>query len=156
MMGTYYQIVQPPYILLSSAQAAMLGAIGFALVAIDREISKWTLEALKSRVMAILVIACILVPLPIFVASDHGRFLHLWFGCALIVLATFVSCRSPLRTTSPSAEPAPQRGGELARSLWILVFVAYATTWSARGPCCPDRLGSGFFGRVLLLVAQRL
>jgi hypothetical protein len=156
IMSTYYKVVQPPYILLTSAQAAMLGGVGLALVAIDRQIAKWALEALKSRLILIMTIACFAVPIPIFLTSDHGRFLHMWFSGALFVIAAYVSCRT-LHDKAPSmAGHLPGTAGVLARALWLTLFLAYVTTWSARGPCCPDRLGSGFFGRVFLLVAEKL
>lgn len=153
IMSTYYQIVQPPYILLVSAQAAMLGGVGLALVAVDREIANWTLEALRNRVIFLMAIACIVVPIPIFAASDHGRFLHIWFTSALIVMAAFVS-RSD--ATLSTAGRVPGKAGVLTRALWLILFVAYVISWSVQGKCCPDRLSSGFLGRVLLLIVERL
>jgi hypothetical protein len=156
IMATYYVIVQPPYILLASAQAAMLGGVGLALVAVDREIAKWTLEALKNRAAWIMAIACIAIPIPVFLASDHGRFLHIWFSSALFVIAAFVSRRSDDDVTLSTAGRVPGRAGILTRALWLTLLVAYVTSWNARGPCCPDRLGSGFFGRIYLHVVQKL
>ena len=156
VMSTYYKIVQPPYILLTSVQAAMLGGVGLALIAVDREITKWALEALKNRGILIITIACIVVPIPIFLASDHGRFLHVWFTSALIVIAAFVSCRTNYDSAPQSAGTPAGKVRVLTRALWLTFFVAYVISWSARGPCCPDRLGFGFLGRIFLLIVERL
>jgi hypothetical protein len=155
LMSTYYVIVQPPYILLTSALVAMLGGVGLALVALDREIAKWTVEALKNRGVFIMTIACIALPIPVFAASDHGRFLHIWFTSALIVLAAFVSRKSDCEMTPSTAEQVPWKDGVLTRALWLTLFVAYVISWSAQGNCCPDRLRFGFLGRIFLFVVER-
>jgi hypothetical protein len=156
--GTYYMITQPPYILLATAQAAMLGAVGFAFLALDRRAAQWTREALQNREMLLIAIACCVTPLPAFLASDHGRFLHIWFTSILIVMAVFLSRRSrdEEAATPAAAAHAPAQTGALARVLWLFVFVTYAITWSARGPCCPEGLGSGFLGRIFIPFAQTL
>jgi|GEM_PF-3963834 len=154
--GTYYKIVQPPYILLTTLQAALLGGIGLVLSMADREVANRVREALKDRLMLIVTIACLVGPLPIFAASDHGRFLHLWFTSAVIALASALSGSSQRDVTRSAFVGNAVKGGALSSTLWIVLWIAYATVWSARGPCCPDRLGSGFFGRVFVLAAERL
>ena len=153
--STYYVIVQPPYILLTSALVAMLGGVGLALVALDRQIAKWTLEALRSRVIFIMTIACIVAPIPIFAASDHGRYLHIWFTSALIVIAAFVSRKWDYEMTPSTAGQVSWKDGVLTRVLWLTLFVAYVISWSAQGNCCPDRLRFGFLGRIFLFAVER-
>jgi len=153
--STYYVIVQPPYILLTSALVAMLGGVGLALVALDRQIAKWTLEALRNRVIFIMTIACIVAPIPIFAASDHGRYLHIWFTSALIVIAAFVSRKWDYEMTPSTAGQVSWKDGVLTRVLWLTLFVAYVISWSAQGNCCPDRLRFGFLGRIFLFAVER-
>src|SRR5262245_34737659 len=155
VLATYYVIVQPPYILLASAQAAMLGGVGLALVALDRGIAKSTVDALKDPRVLVAAIACIVVPIPAFLASGQGRFLHVWFCRAAIVMAAFLS-----RRAQDSAQSSPalvlEKAGVLTSALLVVLFLAYVTTWNAHGACCPDQLGSGFLGRLLTPIFQRL
>lgn len=153
LRSTYYVIVQPPYILLASVQAAMLGGVGLVLVALDRDIANWISESLKNRVVTIMVIACILGPVPIFAASDHGKYLHLWFCSALFAIAAFISRRSDCAL---SGVPGAGNAGVLTRALWSTLFVAYVVSWGVKGPCCPEGVNAGFLGRVFPLITQRL
>jgi hypothetical protein len=155
-LSTYYVSVQPPYIVLASAQVAMLGAVGLALLAVDRRISKWTLEALDNRAILFLTICCFVLPLPLFAASDHGRFLHVWFCSALFVLASLAWCRPHDDVASSERTRHAKLGVIFTRTLWLGLAVMYATSWSAQGTCCPDGVGDGFMGRVLLFVAAKL
>jgi hypothetical protein len=160
IMSTYYQIVQPPYILLASVQAAMLGGVGLALTVVDRQVASGFLYILGRRSGLLLAIACIAVPVPAFLASDHGRFLHIWFCSAAIALAAVLQAgRRSTGESSASASTSaavPPSAGILTRALWVVCFVAFATTWNAWGACCPDRLGFGFFGRIFVLITQYL
>jgi hypothetical protein len=155
IMSTYYQIVQPPYILLATAQAAMLGGVGVALAVADRRIANVLLGALKQPAGLILAIACIVVPIPAFLASDHGRFLHIWFCGAAIVMAVLLRPGQDSNST-PSAAEGLLSARLLTRGAWIVLLAAFATSWNAWGACCPDRLGTGFLGRAFLFITRYL
>lgn len=143
LKGTYYQSVQPPYILLNTLQVAMLGGLGLALALTDRALAQAV-----SRLPRGLLALCFVLPLAAFLPSDHGRMLALWFMGALFVLAAVA------QSTPATERPSP--GIPLARGLWVLLLVFYATGWSAQGPCCPDRIGNGFAGRAWLAIVARL
>jgi hypothetical protein len=92
----------------------------------------------------------------LFALSDHGRYLSIWFSSAVLVLAAYLS-RTPLDAAAPAAAGSARgKAGLLVRALWAIVLLAYATTWSAQGSCCPDRLGSGFFGKIFFLIDAHL
>jgi hypothetical protein len=153
VMSTYYQVVQPPYILNVTAITATLCGFGLAIVALDEAIAGEVRRVLNDRLTFLMATACAIAPLPLFLLSDHGRYLHIWMTCAVIALVTLVS----IRVAPPAAERAPRSPSRLrllASVSWVLLFLGYATSWSSQGPCCPDRLGTGVLGRLSLLARE--
>jgi hypothetical protein len=156
VLHTYYQIVKPPYILLTTVMAAMLGGVCLALLALDTAVARRVREAWDAPSGLGLTVACFAFPVLLFALSDHGRYLSIWFSSAVLVLAAYLS-RTPLDAAAPAAAGSARgKAGVLVRALWAIVLLAYATTWSAQGSCCPDRLGSGFFGKIFFLIDAHL
>ena len=146
----YYQIAQPPFMLLTTAVSALLGAVSLAVLAVDHSLTNKLRELFESTVTRRLAVLSIILPLPLFVvASDHGRWLHIWFASATITLATAIHHKLLAeRARSGSVDDLHNRWSlTLPIGLWVVFFLGYATFWHAPGVCCPDRLGSGFLGQ---------
>lgn len=153
-MAIYYASIRPPYILLTTALVLTLAGAGFALVVVDRSVAGWLRESWQDRRARLLAAACLVLPLPMFlVFSDHGRLLHIWFTCAALALVSMVDRRGSRADLAPASAASPALA---ARLLWIGLFAVYATSWNARGPCCPDGIGNGFLGQFLLRLTSHL
>ncbi len=152
IMSIYYEIWTHARVLTVAVLSAALGVLPFLIVLADRRIRTIVRAALINRTTWIATLMSFSAPLPLFVvASDYGRWMHMFFTSFAVVLAVLL-----IRTDSAgeASTVGPTRGWKLAddsaiNALAILSLAAYALLWHAPGVCCIEEMGTGFLGRAV-------
>jgi len=143
----YYMMTQPPFIEITTAQGFLLGLVPFSLLAANGMIPTLLQERLRERGGQMLLIACLLLPLPGFVVgTDHGRWMFVWWSAAMLVLAATARTRRAEGTESGSGR------FPWMMAFWSIFLLLYATAWNMPGVCCPEAIGRGALGRLVAAI----
>ena len=151
MKSSYYTMVQPPFIELTTAQGLLLGAVPFALLTMNGMMRTLLREKLCERGGWALLVMCLTLPIAGFaVGTDHGRWLFTWLSAAMLLVAAGARSRDVQTEAPASLSPVPAvRGSGLARVLGLIFLLMYSLTWNMPGVCCPDAVGAGALGQLL-------
>jgi hypothetical protein len=91
----------------------------------------------------------LVMPLPLFLFSDWGRWLHI-IATSWTITAAFALGHPAGAGGEVNMQPTrwPQWSG-VGGLLFAIILFTYAVTWNMSGVCCPEQLGSGLLGRAL-------
>jgi hypothetical protein len=149
--STYYALVKMPQMLAVAAMSFGLGLLPFFLLVLDRVAAVHLRCTLAKRAVAGFAFAALVVPWPLFLISDWGRWMHIivtsWTITVAFALGRPVAPEAGMQNQSHGWSPS--QGME--PYLFAILLIAYAVAWNMSGVCCPEHLGNGLLGRALSL-----
>jgi hypothetical protein len=147
--ASYYAFLQGPRTLFVAAISFGLGVLPFFLLAANRAAAAQLRCALAKRGVLPLALLALVMPLPMFVFSDWGRWMHI-IATSWAITAAFALGQPAGADVEVNKQPTrwPQWSG-LGGYLFAILLLTYAVSWDMPGVCCPEQLGSGLLGRSL-------